>query len=176
MNFRLIPRCFLPDFTWKDNIRRISKERVPPTPRPTHPRLRRIWGILHDFMQRFSQSYCNWVGIPFDNQIAQLPFGLILKWSDGTLIEEVLAMQVARAAGFPVPRVICYGDHPDTPHAPVSILMTRMPGEQLGQAYETLSREDKDSVLQKPKGYLEAVAGRIRGARIESVLWWVLQL
>jgi serine/threonine protein kinase len=68
-------------------------------------------------------------------------------------------MQVARAAGFPVPRVIYYGDHPDTPHAQVSILMTRMPGEELGQAYETLSREDKDSVLQELKGYLEAMRG-----------------
>ena len=55
-----------------------------------------------------------WVGITYDNQIAQLPFGLILKWFDGTRVEEVLARQVARAAGFPVPKVNCYGEHPDT--------------------------------------------------------------
>ena len=157
MNFRLIPRCFLPDFTWKDNIRPISKERMPPTPRPTQPRIRRIWGIIHDLVHRFSQIYCSWVGVTFDNQIAQLPFGLLLKWSDGTRLEEVLAMQVARAAGLPVPRVICYGDHPDTPHAPVSILMTRMPGEELGQIYELLSSKDKDSILQELKGYLEVM-------------------
>lgn len=71
--------------------------------------------------------------------------------------KEVLAMQVARAAGFPVPKVICYGDHPDTPHAPVSILMTRLPGEELGQMYETLSSEDKKSVLKELKSYLEAM-------------------
>ena len=32
-----------------------------------------------------------------------LPFGLILKWSDRTRIEEGIAMQMARAAGMPVP-------------------------------------------------------------------------
>jgi hypothetical protein len=63
-------------------------------------------------------------------------------------------MQVARLAGFPVPRVIRYGDHPDTPHAPVSILMTRVPGEELGQVYETLSDEDKNSILEELKGYI----------------------
>ena len=153
----LIPRCFLPEFTWQDNARPVLSEQIPPTPRVTHPRLRRLWGILHKYMRRFSRSYCSWVGITYDNQIAQLPFGLILKWSDGTRMEEVLTMQVARAAGFPVPRVICYGEHPDTPHAPVSILMTRVPGKELGQVYETLSSEDKMSILQQFKGYLEVM-------------------
>ncbi|KAJ0425351.1 phosphotransferase family protein [Aspergillus carlsbadensis] len=63
-------------------------------------------------------------------------------------------MQVTRKAGLPVPRVICYGDHPDTPHAPVSILMTRVPGDELGQVYETLSHEDRDSISQQLAGYL----------------------
>ncbi|RJE23245.1 Phosphotransferase enzyme family [Aspergillus sclerotialis] len=66
-------------------------------------------------------------------------------------------MQVARAAGFPVPLVICYGGHPDTLHAPVSILMTRLPGKELGQAYETLSSEDKKSILQQFKGYMNVM-------------------
>lgn len=68
-------------------------------------------------------------------------------------------MQVARKAGLPVPRVICYGDHPDTPHAPVSIFMIRLPGKELGQVYEALSDEDKRSVLQELKGYLELMRG-----------------
>lgn len=68
-------------------------------------------------------------------------------------------MQVARRAGFPVPRVICYGEHPDTPHAPVSILMTRIPGRELGQAYETLSSEDRKAILQELKSYLEVMRG-----------------
>ena len=79
---------------------------------------------------------------------------MILKWSDGTRLEEVLAMQVARSAGFPVPKVICYGEHPDTPHAPVSILMTRVPGRELGQVYETLHDGEKKAVLQELKTYM----------------------
>ncbi|OJJ51439.1 hypothetical protein ASPZODRAFT_57156 [Penicilliopsis zonata CBS 506.65] len=154
-------RCLLPDFTWPDNnnARPLMKTQIPPTPRPTPPRLRRLWGFLHTYLRRFSQTYCGWAGIAYDNQIAQLPFGLILKWSDGTRLEEVLAMQVARRAGFPVPRVICYGEHPDTPHAPVSILMTRVPGQELGQVYETLSNEDQKSVLQELKVYLDVMRG-----------------
>ena len=68
-------------------------------------------------------------------------------------------MQVARAAGLPVPKLICHGDYPDTPYAPVSILMTRVPGDELGQVYETLSREDRDSVLRELKNYLETMRG-----------------
>ena len=155
----LVPQCFMPEFTWPDNALSILADQIPPTPRPTHPLLRRFWGFLHKYMRRFSRSYCSWVGFPYDNQIAQLPFGLILKWSDGTRMEEVLAMQFAKRAGLPVPRVICYGEHPDTPHAPVSILMTRVPGEELGRVYEALSDEDKKSVLQELKGYLEIMRG-----------------
>jgi aminoglycoside phosphotransferase len=66
-------------------------------------------------------------------------------------------MQVARKAGLPVPRVICYGDHPDTPHVPVSILMTRLPGQELTQAYKSLSDEDKHLVLQELRDYLEVI-------------------
>ncbi|KAJ5787140.1 hypothetical protein N7457_002130 [Penicillium paradoxum] len=142
MSLRLVAHYFFPDFTWKNSIRLTSNERMPPTPRLAHPYLRRFWGIVHDYLQ----------------QIAQLLFGLILKWSDGTRLEEVLAMEVAREAGLPVPRVICYGEHPDTPHAPVSILITRIPGEELGQVDETLS-EDKFSVLQELNDYLEIMRG-----------------
>ncbi|KAJ5151376.1 uncharacterized protein N7482_010628 [Penicillium canariense] len=169
-----IPRCFMPEFTWSDNdVRPISNEQIPPTPLPISPRLRRLWGFLHKYLRRFSRSYCGRVGITYDNQIAQLPFGLILKWSDGTRLEEVLAMQVARRAGFPVPRVICYGEHPDTPHVPVSIPMTRVPGQELGQAYEKLSNEDQKSVLQELKVYLEVIRGWSNpwgGNRIRSLL------
>ncbi|KAJ5354169.1 Aminoglycoside phosphotransferase [Penicillium brevicompactum] len=56
-------------------------------------------------------------------------------------------MQVARNAGLPVPRVICYGAHPDTLHAPVSILVTRVPGEALGRVYEVFSDDDRNSSL-----------------------------
>lgn len=76
-----------------------------------------------------------------------LPFGLLLKWSDGTLLEEVLATKVCHAAGLPTPKIINYGDHPETPHAPVSILMTRLPGREIGQVYNSLSPEAKTTAL-----------------------------
>ncbi|KAJ6114899.1 hypothetical protein N7486_000677 [Penicillium sp. IBT 16267x] len=109
----------------------------------------------------------------FTWQENNLPFGLILKWSDGTRMEEVLATQVARAAGFPVPKVVCYGEHPDTPHVPISILMTRLPGKELGQVYEALSSEEKKSVLTELKNYLEVMRGWTNpwgGKRICSLL------
>ncbi|RHZ49664.1 hypothetical protein CDV55_101169 [Aspergillus turcosus] len=157
MKLSLVPACFMPDFTWPDRIPPVITDQIPATPRPTHPLLRRFWGIIHRYLRRFSDHYCSWVGATYDNQIAQLPFGLILKWSDGTRVEEVLTMQVARRAGFPVPRVICYGEHPDSPHAPVSILMTRVPGDELGRVYQSLSETDRNSILQQLKGYLEAM-------------------
>ncbi|KAG8415954.1 hypothetical protein J3459_013914 [Metarhizium acridum] len=159
MRNRFISRVLLPDFVWQENNPRPISNGIPPTPRPTHPRIRRLWGILHEYLQDFSLSYCSWVGIPFDNQIIQLPFGPILKWSGGTRVEQVSAMQVARAASFPVPKVICYGEHPDAPHAPVSNLMTPLPGKELGQVYEKLSSEDQKSVQRELKGYLDVMRG-----------------
>ncbi|KAI9861851.1 MAG: hypothetical protein M1824_001962 [Vezdaea acicularis] len=61
----------------------------------------------------------------------ELPFGLILKWGDRVRIEEAVAMQMARAAGMPVPKVLCYGEHPSDSFEPISILMTRLPGWSL---------------------------------------------
>ena len=79
---------------------------------------------------------------------------MVLKWSDGTKLEEVLAMQVTRAAGLPVPKVICYGDHPDTPHAPMFILMMRVPGLESGQVCEGLNESDRQRILLEMKSYL----------------------
>ncbi|KAG0153801.1 hypothetical protein PDIDSM_1180 [Penicillium digitatum] len=42
---------------------------------------------------------------PFDANVVQLPFGLVMKWTDRTSIEEVVSMQMADAAGIPVPKV-----------------------------------------------------------------------
>jgi hypothetical protein len=35
--------------------------------------------------------------------------------------------------------------------------MTRLPGRELGQSYETLSDEDRDSILKELKGYLDTI-------------------
>ncbi|KAI9737251.1 MAG: hypothetical protein M1818_005784 [Claussenomyces sp. TS43310] len=66
-------------------------------------------------------------------------------------------MQVARAAGFPVPKVLCIGEHPDSPHAPISILMTRIPGQELGQVFETLSDEDRDTAFSEMQTMLRTM-------------------
>jgi len=96
------------------------------------------------------------MGIEFDNQIAQLPFGLILKWSDGTGLE-VSSTLAARAAGFPVPKIISYGEHPEFPHAPVSILMTRLPGSPLGQVHDQLNKNELKTISTELKTMLETM-------------------
>lgn len=156
---RLIPTLLLPSFTWSH--RRLGAVplllSIPSTTKLARPVLRRLTGILHFYLRRFSRFYCGWVGIEFDNQIAQLPFGLILKWSDGTGLEEVSSTLAARAAGFPVPKIISYGEHPDSPHAPVSILMTRLPGSPLGQVHDRLNSNELETIFTELKTILETM-------------------
>ncbi|KAF2469516.1 uncharacterized protein BDR25DRAFT_335025 [Lindgomyces ingoldianus] len=145
----LVPKILLPTFTWPHQVLGSVDlaSTIPPAPRLLPPTIRRAVGFVHDYLQTFSYHYCRWCGIPFDNQIAALPFGLVLKWSDGTRLEEVAATMIARAAGFPVSKILSYGDHPDTPHAPVSILMTRIPGKELGELYEKMTDNERESVF-----------------------------
>ncbi|OJD11386.1 hypothetical protein AJ78_07836 [Emergomyces pasteurianus Ep9510] len=65
--------------------------------------------------------------------MASLPFGMILKWSDGTRVKEVQAMKVARAAGLPVPR------------------------KKLGQVYEGLDEDEREAIFQELKLYLDTM-------------------
>lgn len=130
---------------------------IPPTPKPTPRIIRLFWGYVHSALLEITYKYSRWSGQAWNNTIIDLPFGLLLKWSDGTRVEEVLAMQVARAAGFPVPRVICYGEHPDSPHAPISIIMTRMPGSELGQVYKSLEPKEIDTIMSELKLYMDVM-------------------
>ena len=66
-------------------------------------------------------------------------------------------MRVARAAGFPVPKVLCYGEHPDKTHAPVSILMTRLPGKCLGEVYVEMTDGERKPILSELKYYLDCM-------------------
>ncbi|RAH39608.1 kinase-like protein [Aspergillus brunneoviolaceus CBS 621.78] len=76
----------------------------------------------------------------------------------------------ARKAGLPVPKVICYGEHADSPHAPVSILMTRVSGKELGQVYNTLSDEEKEAVFRQLDHYLtKSTICSIVGTPIRSI-------
>lgn len=129
---------------------------IPPTPSPSQQIVQRFWGHIHAHLATL-RHYCRWVSIQFDNQIIPLPFGLLLKRSDGTRLEEVLATKVCYAAGLPTPYIISYSSHPDTPHAPMSILMTRLPGRELGQVYESLSPKAKATALSEFKFYLSSI-------------------
>lgn len=83
-----------------------------------------------------------------------------MKWSDGTWLEEVIAIQLVRAAGIPAPKIISYGEHPGMPHAPVSIIMTRMPGEEMSEGlWISLNEESRAAIISELKGYFDAVRG-----------------
>ena len=143
-----------PHYTWP--CRPISLAfNIPKTPQPTHWIISRFWSRVHKLLKKFSKRYCRWMGQQWNPTVCDLPFGLILKWSDGTRLEEALTMQVARAGGIPVPKLICYGEHSNMDHAPVSILMTRMPGDTL---YEELwnwySPEQRATIISELKTYL----------------------
>lgn len=73
----------------------------------------------------------------------ELPFGLILKCSDRTRIEEALAMQMARSARMPVPKVLCCGEHLGIPFRLISILMTRLPGWPLENSSDPLEVDEE---------------------------------
>lgn len=123
----LLPRVIFPNFTWPQRKPVTLALEIPKIPKTDELIYRLLLGLGSSKTPRVSMLlYYPWVGIPFDNQIVPLPFGLLLKWSDGTRLEEVLAMRVARVAGFPVLKVLCYGEYLDMTHAPVSILMTRL--------------------------------------------------
>ncbi|KAJ0421185.1 hypothetical protein BJY00DRAFT_301070 [Aspergillus carlsbadensis] len=124
-----IPSILRPDFTWPRRMQPEIQKITPPVPAVPHKYTRILWGIVHKLLYYFSQWYCNWFGLFFDPNIIQLPFGLVMKWTDRTSVEEVISMQMARAAGMPVPKVLCCGEHLDAPsNRRFSILMTRLPG------------------------------------------------
>lgn len=83
----------------------------------------------------------------------QLPFGLVMKWTDRTSIEEAVAMQIAAAAGIPVPKFLSCGEHPDDPfNRTFSILMTRLPGVPLRNSFDHLE-VDKEPWLHELKTF-----------------------
>lgn len=79
-----------------------------------------------------------------------------MKWSERTSIEEVLAMQMARAAGMPVPKVLCCGEHPASVQR-ISILMTRLPGFSLENCYEPLNVKEEGPWLNELGSCLKAM-------------------
>lgn len=135
-----MPHILHPDFTWPRPTQAIIADKTPPTPSNPHPATRRFWGLVHRLLALFSWYYTSWFGLCHDGPIMQLPFGLILKWSDRTDVGEVVAMQMARAAGMPVPRLLCWGEHPNDWRR-ISMLMTRLPGFPLANSWDPLEAD-----------------------------------
>lgn len=75
-----------------------------------------------------------------------------MRWTDRTSTEEAIAMQMARAAGMPVPRVLSCGEHLDAPfNCRVSILMTRLPGVSLENSTDPLEVDAEEPWLEELK-------------------------
>ncbi|KAJ5543647.1 hypothetical protein N7513_004781 [Penicillium frequentans] len=143
-----ITSIFRPDFTWPRQMKPTISKTTPNIPPCPGKLRRRAWGLLHMVLYYVSKWYSGWYGINFDGRIIELPFGLILKWTDRTSKEEAAAMQMARAAGMPVPRVISCGEHPNGPYNRIwSILMTRLPGIPLENSYDPLDVESEEPWL-----------------------------
>jgi hypothetical protein len=83
----------------------------------------------------------------------------VLKWSDGTRLEEVAATLIAWSAEFPVLKIVLYGEHPDAPHAPVSILMTHIPGKDLGDPgfFERMTKDEREGIFAELQCILQVV-------------------
>ncbi|ORY05470.1 kinase-like domain-containing protein [Clohesyomyces aquaticus] len=77
--------------------------------------------------------------------------------------------------GRKLPKIISYGEHPDKPYAPVSILMTQIPGRDLvyRELYEQLSEDERETAYIELHFMLEVMrkwSHPCGGERICSVL------
>lgn len=153
-----VPSILRPDFTWPRPVPSEILETTPPTPSIPSRTSRLFWGVIHKSLYYFSRWYCSWFGISFDAHIVQLPFGLVMKWTDRTSIEEAISMQMVQAAGMPVPTVLSCGEHPNEPfNMHFSILMTRLPGVSLNNSNDPLFIEDDEPWLQELRMCVQAM-------------------
>lgn len=135
---------------------------------------------------------CAYFGIYSDVSILQLPFGLVLKWTDRTSLKNAAAMQIARAAGMPVPKVLSCAEHPGALcNRFFSILMTRLPGITLGNSDDSLLVESEEPWLFKlkecvgamrqwtlpnPKGIYSVINTPLRSTRVPDHIMGLSQV
>ncbi|KLJ12480.1 hypothetical protein EMPG_12473 [Blastomyces silverae] len=153
-----IPRILKPSFTWRHmKLSTISKT-TPPVPAVPSKISLRSWAIIHKVLYKLSHRYSSWFGIPFGN-VAELPFGLIMKWTERTSLEEVAAMQMARAGGIPAPKFLSCGEHTGAPfnRASYSILMTRLPGRTLENTSDPFDPDVEEPWLHELKLCLDSM-------------------
>ena len=159
---RYSPRWFQPDFTWPHRVLatgQLSQEM--PEIQPLTSTYWRPWiGQFHLLLCWLSEFYCAWYGHRYSSAIVPLPFGLILKWADGTSFDEARSMMAIRDAGFPCPKVISVGEHPRPSiwsPPPVSILMTRIPGDTLDEVYDSLGPTERSMIFAEISTMLETM-------------------
>ncbi|KAI9163916.1 hypothetical protein HJFPF1_05548 [Paramyrothecium foliicola] len=93
--------------------------------------------------------------------------------------DEAQSMMAIREAGFPCPKVISVGSHPHSTSAPASILMTRIPGEQLDDVYHELRETKRTAIVDEISRMVEIMRAwkspwglricRISGGSIRSI-------
>jgi hypothetical protein len=71
----------------------------------------RACGLFHEVLYRLLVWYCSCFEMTFDANIVKSPLGLILKWTDRTIIEEAAALQMARPVRMPVSKGLSGGEH-----------------------------------------------------------------
>ncbi|KAL2818790.1 phosphotransferase family protein [Aspergillus cavernicola] len=148
-----IPEILSPQFTWPRPISTVIVEGTPLVPRVPSKLSLRTWGFVHSLLASFSKRYCSLWGVYSTFSCRELLFGLVLKWTERTSIEEVMAMKMARAAGMPVPKVISCGKHGGW----VSILMTRLPGTPLLNSDEQFDADAEGPWVHELKQCLHAM-------------------
>ncbi|PLB50791.1 hypothetical protein P170DRAFT_435961 [Aspergillus steynii IBT 23096] len=143
MSSSFIPPILRPDYTWPRPMGPISTT-TPPVPHiPSRP-IRLAWGLLHKALYHVSKWYCAWFGIHSYYNVFELPFGLVMKWTNRISLAEVAGMQMARAAGMPVPKLISCGEHVNDPvNRRFSLLMTRLPGFDLDNSRDEFEPDDE---------------------------------
>ncbi|EEH05275.1 conserved hypothetical protein [Histoplasma capsulatum G186AR] len=153
-----IPRILKPDFTWPHmKLSTISKT-TPPVPSVPSKISLRFWAIIHKALYKFSAYYCSWFGIRFGS-VAELPFGLIMKWTERTSLEEVAAMQMARAGGIPAPKLLSCGEHLRARfnRPSYSILMTRLPGITMENTHDPFDPDVEEPWVHELKLCLDSM-------------------
>lgn len=112
---------------------------------------------MHGLLLGLSKWYHVYLGIEYDG-VHQLPFGLVLKYSQRTSLEEYAAMHMARAAGIPVPLALSCGEsQDDSGKTCFSILMTRLPGAELRDSDGRFFAKSEGPWLLELKACLDAM-------------------
>ncbi|KMU84806.1 hypothetical protein CIHG_02590 [Coccidioides immitis H538.4] len=146
-----MPRILKPDYTWPRPMPSTISETTPLIPAAPSRNTCWLWAIVYKALFHFSKQYCCWFGHQFSN-VAELHFGLIMKWTDQTSLEEVVTMQMARAAGIHVPKLLSCGEHVgDSYNQVFLILMTRLPGIFLEYSSDLFEHNNEDLWIHKLK-------------------------